>query len=89
MANVRTYRRQPASTGRDEYARLMLREEIPVGENATLFQARTAIAEYRIHYNELRAHSALHCLCSCAYYRGDPTALSAERDVKVRDGSEK
>ena len=89
MTNVRTHPYHPQSNGRDERVHRTFREEIPLDENATLYQARAAIAEYRIYYNERRPHSALHYLCPRDYYRGDPATLLAEREAKLREATEK
>jgi transposase InsO family protein len=64
------------------------REEMPLDEHANLYQARAVIAEYRTYYNERRPHSALHYLCPCNYYRGDPVTLLAKREAKLRAAAE-
>jgi putative transposase len=84
MTNVRTHPYHPQSNGRDERVHRTFREEIPLDESATLYQARAVIAEYRTYYNERRPHSALHYLCPRDYYRGDPVTLLADRETKLR-----
>jgi putative transposase len=87
--NVRTHPYHPQSNGRDERVHRTFREEIPLDENANLYQARAVIAEYRTYYNERRPHSALHYLCPRDYYRGDPAKLLAEREAKLRAAAER
>lgn len=89
MTDVRTHPFHPQSNGRDERVHRTLREEIPLDENANLYQARSAIAEYWIYYNDFRPHSALHYLCPRDYYRGDPATLLAEREAKLRAAAER
>lgn len=84
MTDVRTHPYHPQSNGRDERVHRTLREELSLDENATLYQARAVIAEYRIYYNERRPHSALHYLCPRDYYRGDPATALAEREAKLQ-----
>lgn len=84
MTDVRTHPYHPQSNGRDERVHRTFREEIPLDEQATLYQARAVIAEYRTYYNERRPHSALHYLCPRDYYRGDPVTLLAEREAKLQ-----
>jgi transposase InsO family protein len=86
--NVRTHPYHPQSNGRDERVHRTFREEIPLDENALLYEARTAIAEYGAYYNTQRPHSALHYLCPHNYYRGDPAALLAEREAKLHAAAE-
>jgi len=82
--NVRTHPYHPQSNGRDERIHRTFREEIPLDENALLYEARQAMAEYRTYYNYHRPHSALHYLCPGDYYRGDPANLLAEREAKLQ-----
>lgn len=86
--NVRTHPYHPQSNGRDERVHRTFREEIPLDENANLYQARAVIEEYRLYYNERRPHSALHYLCPRDYYRGDPVKLLAEREAQLRAAAE-
>lgn len=79
--DVRTHWYHPQSDGRDERVHRTFREEIPLNENATLYQARAVIEDYRAYYNERRPHSALHYLCPQDYYRGDPAKLLVEREA--------
>lgn len=88
MTDVRTHPYHPQSNGRDERVHRTFREEIPLDEQATLYQARAVIAEYRTYYNERRPHSALHYLCPRDYYRGDPATLLAQRETKLRAAAE-
>jgi transposase InsO family protein len=86
--DVRTHPYHPQSNGRDERVHRTFREEIPLDENALLYEARTAIAEYSVYYNHQRPHSALHYLCPHDYYRGDPAMLLAEREAKLHAAAE-
>jgi len=82
--DVRTHPYHPQSNGRDERAHRTWREEIPLDEDANLYQARAVLADYRVYYNERRPHSALHYLCPLNYYRGDPARLLAEREANLQ-----
>lgn len=88
MTDVRTHPYHPQSNGKDERVHRTLRAEAPLDENANLYEARRVIETYRIYYNERRPHSALHYLCPRDYYRGDPVALLAERQRKLRAAAE-
>jgi transposase InsO family protein len=87
MTNVRTHPYHPQSNGKDERVHRTLRAEVTLDEHANLYEARTAIETYRRHYNERRPHSALHYLCPHDYYRGDPEARLAERQVKLQQAA--
>ena len=65
-----------------------LREEVYLAEDDTLYGVQNPIAEYRVYYNEHRAHSALHYLRPMDYYRVDPAARLAEREAKLRAAAE-
>ena len=84
MQNVPTRTHHPQSNGRDERVHRTLREELPLTEEATLYEARALFADYRTYYNQRRPHSALHYLCPLDYYRGDPVARLAEREANLR-----
>lgn len=84
LQDIRTRAHHPQSNGRDERFHRTLREELPLAEEATLYEARALLAEYRSYYNERRPHSALHYLCPLDYYRGDPCARLAEREANLR-----
>ncbi len=84
MTDVRTHPYHPQSNGKDERVHRTLRAEVPLDEDATLYEARTAIETYRTYYNNQRPHSALHYLCRKDYYRGDPIACLQERQVKLQ-----
>jgi putative transposase len=83
MTDVRTHSHHPQSNGLDERVHRTFREEIPLDEDAVLYQAQEVIATYRAYYNNERPHSALHYLCPREYYRGDPAARFAEREDKL------
>jgi transposase InsO family protein len=84
VTNVRTHPYHPQSNGKDERVHRTLREEVVLDEEATLYEARAAIAGYRSYYNERRPHSALHYLCPRDYYRGDPAVCLLEREAKLQ-----
>ena len=88
MTDVRTLPYHPQSNGRDERFHRTLREEVCLAEDDTLYEVQRLIAEYRVYYNERRAHSALHYLRPIDYYRGDPAARLAEREAKLRAAAE-
>ena len=88
LTDVRTHPYHPQSNGRDERLHRTLREELPLSEEATLYEARDVIASYRTYYNDRRPHSALHYLCPLDYYRGDSRARLAERETKLRAAAE-
>ncbi len=83
MTDVRTHPYHPQSNGKDERVHRTLRAEVPLDQNANLYEARTVIETYRGYYNERRSHSALHYLCPRDYYRGDPLTRLAERQTKL------
>ncbi len=84
MHDVRTHPYHPQSNGRDERLHRTLREELPLTDAATYYEACAALSAYRDYYNQRRPHSALHYLCPHDYYRGDPPARLAEREAQVR-----
>jgi putative transposase len=88
VTDVRTHPYHPQSNGKDERVHRTLREEVPLDEDANLYEARRVIEMYRVYYNERRPHSALHYLCPRDYYRGDPAACLAERQRKLRAAAE-
>ena len=88
MHNVSTRPHHPQSNGRDERVHRTLREELPLTEEATLYEARALLADYRNYYNQRRPHSALHYLCPLDYYRGDPAAKLAERQANLHRAAE-
>ena len=87
MTDVRTHPYHPQSNGKDERVHRTLRAEVPLDENANLYEARAVIETYRQYYNERRPHSALHYLCPRDYYRGDPITCLAERQAKLRQAA--
>ncbi len=86
--DVRTHPYHPQSNGRDERVHRTLREELLLDENALLYEARRVITDYQIYYNQRRPHSALKYLCPHDYYRGNPLALLAQREAKLRAAAE-
>ena len=87
--DVRTHPYHPQSNGRDERVHRTFREEMPLDENALLYEARHVIADYETYYNHRRPHSALKYLCPYDYYRGDPVALLAQRESQLQAAAEK
>lgn len=55
------------------------REELSETTLTNLSHARTIIAAWIAHYNELRLHAGIGYLPPAEYYRGDPAARQAER----------
>ncbi len=88
MTDVRTHPYHPQSNGKDERVHRTFRAEVPLDENANLYEARAVMETYRLYYNERRPHSALHYLCPRDYYRGDPPACLAERQRKLSAATE-
>jgi transposase InsO family protein len=88
MTDVRCRPHHAQSNGRDERFHRTLREEVCLADDDPLYEAQRLIAEYRVYYNERRAHSALHYLRPMDYYRGDPAARLAEREAKLRAATE-
>jgi len=79
MTDVRARAHHPQSNGRDERVHRTFREEMPLDEADSYYQAQEVIRQYRTYYNERRPHSALRYLCPREFYRGDPTAALAAR----------
>jgi transposase InsO family protein len=88
MTDVRTHPYHPQSNGRDERVHRTFRAEVPLDENANLYDARARIENYRGYYNDRRPHSALHYLCPRDYYRGDPDTCLRERQAKLHAATE-
>jgi transposase InsO family protein len=84
MTDVRARAHHPQSNGRDERVHRTFREEMPLDEAETFYQAQEVIAHYRTYYNERRPHSALRYLCPREFYRGDPAAALAARAAACR-----
>ena len=84
MTDVRTHPYHPQSNGRDERLHRTLREELPLAEDANLYQAQEVIETYRFYYNFRRPHAALHYLRPYDYYRGDPAARLTEREANLK-----
>ncbi len=79
MTDVRARAHHPQSNGLDERIHRTFREEMPLDEAETFYQAQAMISHYRTYYNERRPHSALHYLRPLDFYRGDPQAALAAR----------
>jgi hypothetical protein len=80
--------RHPESNGRIErYHRSVREEAFGDTEAEDLYHARELLAEWVRYYNEERLHSALQYLRPADYYRGNPEALLAERNRKLREAA--
>jgi putative transposase len=79
VTDVRARAHHPQSNGRDERVHRTFREEMPLDDAETYYQAQEVIRHYRTYYNERRPHSALRYLCPREFYRGDPAAALAAR----------
>ena len=78
--------RHPESNGRIERYHRSVREEGFESEEADgFYQARDLLAQWVRYYNEGRLHSALHYLRPVDYYRGNPEALLADREKKIKE----
>ena len=84
MTDVRARAHHPQSNGRDERVHRTFREEMPLDDAETFYQAQEVIRHYRTYYNERRPHSALRYLCPLDFYRGDPPAALAARAAACR-----
>jgi transposase InsO family protein len=84
MTNVCARAHHPQSNGRDERVHRTFREELPLDDTTSYYQAQEVIAHYRSYYNERRPHSALSYLCPHEFYRGDPAAALAARAAACR-----
>jgi transposase InsO family protein len=77
--------RHPESNGRMErYHRSVREEAFGDGEVEGFYQGREFLEEWVKYYNEERLHSALNYLRPVDYYRGNPEALLAERERKLK-----
>lgn len=83
MKHTRIKPHCPEENGLMERANRTLREELDGEALTTPDQARDVLARVIRRYNEARLHSALGYLRPADYYRGDPTALHAERRKKL------
>jgi transposase InsO family protein len=78
---IRTY--HPESNGVIERFHRSTREELSETALVNLVHARTIIATWMAHYNDHRLHAGIGYLPPAEYYRGDPAARQAERQVKL------
>ncbi|MCC6188184.1 MAG: transposase [Anaerolineales bacterium] len=62
MTDVRGRAHHPQSNGRDERVHRTFREEMPLDDSDSFYQAQEVIRHYRTYYNERRPHSALRYL---------------------------
>jgi putative transposase len=81
---IRTY--HPESNGVVERFHRSTREALSEGTLTNLSQVRALIGEWVQHYNEARLHASLGYLPPAEYYRGDPAARQAERQIKLAHG---
>jgi putative transposase len=82
--------RHPESNGRMErYHRSVREEAFGDGEVEGFYQGRELLGEWVRYYNEERLHSALKYLRPVDYYRGNPEALLAERERKLKAAAAK
>lgn len=77
--------RHPESNGRMErYHRSVREEAFSDGEAEDFYRARDLLGRWVGYYNDERLHSALNYLRPVDYYKGNPEALLAERDRKLK-----
>ncbi|MFQ5904135.1 MAG: IS3 family transposase [Candidatus Binatia bacterium] len=82
--------RHPESNGRlERYHRSVREEAFGDGEVADLYQARDLLGQWVTYYNGERLHSALNYLRPVDYYKGNPEALLAERERKLKAAAAK
>jgi len=80
--------RHPESNGRIErYHRSVREEAFGDTEAEDLYRARDILTAWVKYYNEERLHSALEYLRPVDYYLGNPQALLAKRQVKLREAA--
>jgi putative transposase len=84
VTDIPTRVAHPQSNGVVERLHRTHREEgLPEEVLADYYQALEGMAVWDHYYNYERPHSALKYLCPADYYRGDPEARLAEREVKL------
>lgn len=88
LAHIRIRTYHPESNGVIERFHRSTREALSASELHTLGQARQLLGEWVSYYNEQRLHAALGYLPPAEYYRGDPAARQAERQVKLARAQE-
>jgi transposase InsO family protein len=77
--------RHPESNGRlERYHRSVREEAFGDREVADLYRARDLLGQWGTYYNGERLHSALNYLRPVDYYKGNPEALLAERERKLK-----
>jgi putative transposase len=89
MTDVKTMTHHPQSNGIDERFHRTFREEVSLDPEDHLYLVRDQIARFREYYNFRRPHSALKYLRPIDYYRGDPEARIAERQMKLENAADK
>src|SRR5690606_31448215 len=79
VTDLRARAHHPQSNGRDERVHRTFREEMPLADSDSFYQAQEVMADYRTYYSERRPHSALRYLPPREFYCGDPAAALAAR----------
>jgi putative transposase len=88
MTDVSTMAHHPQSNGKDERFHRTFREEVSLDSEDHLYLVQDRILRFRDYYNFRRPHSALRYLRPIDYYRGDPEARLAERQMKLENAAE-
>lgn len=83
IVDIKTRVAHPQSNGVVERLHRTHREEASLDSDTGYHEALDQFANWCRYYNHERPHSALRYLCPIDYYRGDPEARLAERQIKL------
>ena len=90
MTHVRTSPYYPQSNGKKErWYKTLKGECIRVKTPLSLDDARRVVADFVLHYNEVRLHSAIGYVAPAAKLAGREAAIFAERDRKLNAARER